>query len=789
MKKHSILYRTLSVLFALLWGISTTGSGQTSSMPSSSYSSTVQSMHLDVRFYSPSVVRVLRYPEQNKLNKESLSVVKQAENVVLSRSEEAGIVRIQSSALRVEIQSQTGKVSFYTLTGLPLLTEKELGVQFTPSSDGQRSTYLARQAFLLDKDETIYGLGQQQNGRLNQRFQRNNLRNENTRVSIPFFQSIKGYGIFWDSYAPTLFTDNIQESSFESLGDCADYYFMYGANAEGVVACMRDLTGRVPMLPLWSFGYLQSRERYKNQDELVGVVNEYRRLNVPLDGIIQDWQYWGADSMWNCMCFAPTVFPDPKTMVEKIHAQHAHLMIVAWPGFGPLTAQYKEFADKKMLLNFDTWPPKSGAKPYDPYNPVARDIYWDYLNKGVFTYGTDGWWLDSSEPDHINVKEADFDQPTFLGAYRSVSNAFPLQHVKGVYEHQRATTSDKRVFILTRSAFAGQQRYGANTWSGDIVAGWTTLQKQLPAALNFTLTGNPYWNADIGGFFLWNYQGNKALQNNAYRELYVRWIQFGTFTPMMRSHGTDAPREIYQFGTRGTREFDAIEKAIRLRYSLLPYLYATSYEVSQRDGSIMRPLLMDYPADKRTHDCQDEFLFGKQLLVAPVLNPMYVSSQDGKGTADYSHAKTREVYLPAGNNWVDFWTGEQLPGGQTIQREAAIDCVPVYAKAGTVLPVGPDVQYALEKKWDALEIRIFPGADGTFTLYEDENDNYNYEKGACSTITFRWDNAAHTLTIDARKGNFNGMLRSRRFKLTIAGQSSPNVKSINYSGKQMTVRL
>ena len=755
---------------------------------STGFKATVQSVSVELQFYSPTLVRVVKSPEGTNYRKESLSVVKVLENTPIEQHISNNIVSLKSNKLLVAADLNSGKISFSDLKGQVLLTEKEFGIQFTPSHDGQRNTFLTRQAFLLEKDEPIYGLGQQQNGRLNQRYQRNNLENGNTRVCIPFFQSIKGYGLFWDSYASTLFTDNVQETSFESLGDGTDYYFMYGGDANGVVAQMRDLTGQVPMLPLWGFGYLQSRERYKTQDELVGVVDKYRSLKVPLDGVIQDWQYWGADSSWNSMSFAPAVFPRPKEMVEKIHAQNAHLMIVAWPGFAPATNQYKEFKQKNMLINFDTWPPNANTKPYDPYNPEARDIYWSYLNKGVFSFGTDGWWLDSSEPDHINVKEKDFDQPTHLGAFRTVINAFPLQHVRGVYEHQRTTTSDKRVFILTRSAFAGQQRYGANTWSGDIVSSWETLQKQVPAALNFALTGNPYWNADIGGFFLWNYQGNKALQNNAYRELYVRWIQFGAFTPMMRSHGTDAPREIYQFGERGTRQFDAIEKAIRLRYSLLPYLYSTSAQVSQQAGSIMRPLMMDFAADKNTHNMTDEFLFGKNILVAPVVHPMYVSSQDGKGTEDYSQPKSRTVYLPQGSNWVDFHTGKSYSGGQTIEREAPIDMIPLYVKTGSILPIGPDVEYAQQKKWNNLEIRIYPGADGQFTLYEDEGDNYNYEKGAYSTITFQWNDKTHELTISNRAGNFKGMLTNRSFRLLLVSDH-PTTSKVNYSGKKIKTVL
>ncbi|MFM2291934.1 MAG: hypothetical protein RIS29_1747 [Bacteroidota bacterium] len=781
-------FRTVSGIILALFFQLQNSTAQNYQSTSTGFKATVQSVNIELKFYSSGIVRVTKSPEGTNYRKESLSVVKVPENTPVEQQFSNNIVSLKSNKLLVTADLSSGKISFSTLNGQMLLTEKALGIQFTPSHDGQRNTYLTRQAFLLEKDEPIYGLGQQQNGRLNQRYQRNNLENGNTRVCIPFFQSIKGYGLFWDSYASTLFTDNVQETSFESLGDCTDYYFMYGGDANGVVAQMRDLTGQVPMIPLWGFGYLQSRERYKTQDELVGVVDKYRSLKVPLDGVIQDWQYWGADSSWNSMSFAPAVFPRPKEMVDKIHAQNAHLMIVAWPGFAPATSQYKEFKQKNMLINFDTWPPNANTKPYDPYNPEARDIYWSYLNKGVFSFGTDGWWLDSSEPDHINVKEKDFDQPTHLGAFRTVINAFPLQHVRGVYEHQRATTSDKRVFILTRSAFAGQQRYGANTWSGDIVSSWETLQKQVPAALNFAMTGNPYWNADIGGFFLWNYQGNRALQNNAYRELYVRWIQFGAFTPMMRSHGTDAPREIYQFGERGTRQFDAIEKAIRLRYSLLPYLYSTSAQVSQQAGSIMRPLMMDFAADKLTHNLTDEFLFGKNILVAPVVHPMYVSSQDGKGKEDYSQPQARTVYLPQGSSWVDFWTGKSYSGGRVIERKAPIDLIPLFVKAGSILPIGPNVEYAQQKTWDNLEIRIYPGADGEFTLYEDEGDNYNYENGACSTTTFQWKDATRELTISNRTGKFKGMLASRSFRLLLVGEH-PTTRKVNYSGKKIKIVL
>jgi len=757
---------------------------------------TFQSMEVEVRFYNPGIVRVLKYLEGVAFGKESLSVVKTPEKTPFTVSQQNDVVSMKSELIKVEISLTTGKVSYFDQDGHRLFTEKDYGTQFTPTLDVGKSTFIVRQAFLLDKDEAIYGLGQQQNGKMSQRGQQVVLKNGNTKVCIPFFQSVKGYGIFWDNYASTLFTDNQQETSFESLADCSDYYFMYGGSNDGVVAQMRSLTGQVPMQPLWAYGYWQSRERYKTQDELVGVVETYRSLHVPLDGIIQDWQYWGKDSVWNAMSFDLETFPDPQGMVDRVHNLNAHLMIVAWPGFAPGTKQYAEFKDKNMLINFDTWPPNAETKPYDPYNPEARDIYWEYLNKGLFSFGPDAWWLDSSEPDHINVKEQDFDQSTYLGSYRSVVNAFPLMHVKGVYEHQRAASSNKRVCILTRSAFAGQQRFGANTWSGDIVSSWETLQKQIPAALNFSLGGIPYWNADIGGFFLWKYDGADALKNNAWRELYVRWMQFGAFTPMMRSHGTDAPREIYQFGSRGERTFDAIEKAINLRYSLLPYIYSTAWEVTNHAGSFMRALVMDFLTDKRTHDLNNEYLFGRSILVAPVVEPMYVKEQDGKGTSTYSQVKTTSVYLPEGAEWFDFWTGKRVQGGQTVSKEVPIEIIPLYVKAGSILPFGPKVQYAEEKKWDDLEIRVYPGADGVFILYEDENDTYDYEHGAYSTITFTWNDKSKTLTIGEREGAFNDMLMSRKFHIVLVGETSgigdapcKEYDAVSYTGRRKSLKI
>jgi alpha-D-xyloside xylohydrolase len=415
--------------------------------------------------------------------------------------------------------------------------------------------------------------------------------------------------------------------------------------------------------------------------------------------------------------------------------------------------------------------------------------------------------MDSTEPDHLDFKPEDMDTKTHLGSFRKVRNAYPLMTVGGVYDHQRATSSEKRVFILTRSGFAGQQRYGANVWSGDIGSSWESLRNQIPAGLNFTLTGNPNFNSDIGGFFAGDYNrrwnDGSATKNPLYQELYVRWIQQGAFTPMMRSHGADIKREIYYFGEKGEPVYDAIESAINLRYSLLPYIYSTSWNVTNNQSSFMRALVMDFVDDKKVWDMNNQYMFGKSILVAPVINAQYtpeklvkVNEMDGWNRrdnkdnnqdikVDFTEKKTTKVYLPAGTVWYDYWTNERHNGGQEITRETTIDIIPLYIKAGSILPIGPKVQYATEKAWDNLDIRIYPGADGEFTLYEDEFDNYNYEKGFYSTITFRWNDRNRTLTVGEPKGSFPGMLKNRTFNIVINGDT----KTVSYNGKQVKVKF
>jgi alpha-D-xyloside xylohydrolase len=803
--------RTLLTIASLLWIIVVAANSQPYQKTETGVRLTTRSVTTEVQFYTHSIVRVLKSPEGAPFTKHSLSVTKVPETVAFGVRQVGDELFVTSEKIQVTLNTKTGVISYGTPQGQPLLREQESGVEFTACDDAGVKALKVHQSFLLDRDEPIYGLGEQQKGLMSQRHQSLTMIQGNTDDYVPFFQSVKGYGLFWDNYSPTLFVDDSLGTSFTSeVGDGVDYYVICGGNADGVISQMRDLTGQVPMFPLWTFGYWQSKERYRSQFETAGVVRKYRDIGVPLDGIIQDWQYWGDNFHWNAMQFLNPEFPEPRKMIDSIHSMNAHIIISVWASFGPKTKQFEIMSKKGMLFDFKTWPMSSkdvwppdmnypsGVKVYDVYNPEARDIFWEHLNKGLFSLGLDGWWLDSSEPDHMDFKPSDFDNKTYLGSFRKVRNAFPLMHIGGVYDHQRSTSSAKRVFILTRSAFAGQQRYGANTWSGDIVASWKALREQISAGLNFSLSGIPYWNSDIGGFFLWNFP--KALDDPNYRELYVRWMQFGGFCPMMRSHGTDAPREIYQFGKKGETIFDAIEKSIVLRYSLLPYIYSTSWDVTAHQSTMMRALVMDFAGDRNALDINNEYMFGKSLLVCPVTDQMYVDStgsgKDVRRFAAFSNIKSTPVYLPADAEWYDFWTGVKSAGGQTVQKPAAIDVIPLFVKAGSILPIGPRMQYAEEKKWDRLEVRVYPGADGQFTLYEDEKDNYNYEKGIHSTITFSWDDARKSLTISDRTGSFPGMLKDRTFNIVWVSTSKgigmapvdTYEKVVPYNGNKVVVK-
>ena len=772
-----------------------------------------------VTFYSPEIVRVVKVLDGTVGNtRESLVVTMQPQDVKVQKSENSSAVTLKSSVVTVKIDKKTGLVQFLA-NGKNMLKEKSYG--FEERKEGpDKGSFRTTIVYQLDKNEPIYGLGVTQDGKLNHRGSTHmNMEQNNTQDYQHVIQSIKGYGLYWDNYSRSQFVDNEEGMKFSAeVGDDIDYYFMYGGSADGVNAQMRTLSGDVPMFPLWTFGYWQCRERYKSVDELLEVVRWHRANNVPLDGIIQDWQYWGSNYTWNAMDFLADTYANGTWMVDEVHRNNAHLMISIWASFGPQTKAFKELAEDDLMYDFQTWPQSgisafwpprmdypSGVRVYDALSPKARDIYWKNL-KTLVDYDIDAWWMDSTDPDFFNPEDSHYDHAAGDGTWRRYRNVFPLASVMGVHDNLKADSKDKRVFIMTRSAFAGQQRYGSGLWSGDVNSTWDMLRKQLPAGLNYTMTGCPNFNTDIGGFFCSSYNtmgGGSAPKNVQFQELYVRWMQYALFCPVFRSHGADAPREIYQFGKKGDAAFDAIEKAIRLRYELLPYIYSTAWQVTSNDASYMRALVYDFPKDTKVWDMTDEFLFGQNILATPIVSAQYTEekimrtdamtgwdrqevAQKLSESVDFGVNKTAVKYLPAGADWYYYWTEEKYKGGQEVEIETAFDEVPMFVRAGSIMPYAPVMQYAEQSKWDNLDIVVYPGADAEFVLYEDEGDNYNYEQGQYSTITFKWNDKKGELTIGDVQGSYPGMLASRKFNVRVAGKDG--IKTVEYTGKSVAVK-
>lgn len=761
------------------------------------YSLTVGGITTEITFYSPEIVRVMKYLTADPLAKTDPKVVvtMRPEEVRPSLHEGSKADTLQTEAMKVVCNKSTGVLSFFRSNGNALIRERA-NATFTRRTSHTIDPYNVAQSFSLANSEVIYGLGQVQDGNLNHRnTSYSHMVQNNMSVWIPFFHSVKGYGVYWDLYGPCDFSDNSTNgTTFKTeAAHAVDYYVLLGDAQRGddVVRRLRELTGKATMVPLWTFGYFQSKERYQSATETLGVMEKYRSLKVPIDCVVQDWQYWGDTNMWNAMEFLNPQFSSTyPNMIDGLHNGGAHLLISFWANFGPDTKQYRYFKEHNQLMKqgntimTGTYPPNSGVAVYSPYQQSARDYYWKCLWDGVVSKGVDAYWVDSSEPDHyqggedweetndfVVLNKGDEDNATLNPlslesehTWRSLRNVFPLMHASGVYDGHRgqkdALTEAKRVMIMTRSGFIGMQRYGAGTWSGDITASWETLAKQIPAALNYSACGIPSWNSDIGGFFNGVY-GSPGQDNN-YSELYCRWIQFGTFCTIMRSHGSGTDRAIYQFSKEGESYYDIIKRYIHLRYSLLPYIYSTAHQVHSDDYSFMRAMGIAFPAERSTHELKDQFMFGRDLLVAPVVQ---------------SQATERSIYLPADkqeingtsvkSKWVDVWSGEEHEGGKKITRAVSLAVMPIYVRQGTIMPWGDDVQYSSQSNWDNLEIRIYPGANGSFTLYEDERDNYNYEQGRSSEIPFTWDDASQTLTIGERRGSFDGMLQQRTFRIVL----------------------
>lgn len=615
---------------------------------------------------------------------------------------------------------------------------------------------------------------------------------ENHTIRIEWIPSDAGYFSI-KHLDPYPASDQQRLTLSSEVADEINYYFIKGENADQVISGYRTLTGKAPIVPKWSLGFWQSRERYRTQKELVDVVKEYRKRQIPLDNIVLDWQFW-EDPKWGSHEFDLKRFPDPKGMVEQLHNElHTQLMITVWPKFNKGTEHYEEMNSKGYLFTNNI---KKKRKDwvgigyentfYDPFNEEAGKLFWKQIDEHLNSLKIDGWWLDATEPDmHSNISIAARKEnmtPTAMGPGARFFNAYSLMNSKGVYEGQRNSSPDKRVFILTRSAYAGQQRYGAVTWSGDIVSRWSDFKDQIAGGINFSLSGIPYWTMDIGGFAVENrYYNAKGETLNEWRELNTRWFQFGAFCPIFRSHGQFPFREIYNIAEAGSTEYNSMVYYTKMRYRLLPYIYSLAGHSYFNDYTIMRGLVMDFGADAKAREVADQYMFGPSLLI----NPVYEFK-----------ARQREVYLPASTGWYDFYTGKYLPGGQTITAEASLDRIPVYVKEGSIIPTGPEIQYTSEKNADPLTLYVFTGKDATFALYEDAGTNYDYEKGQYATIPFSYNESTKTLSIGKREGTFSGMQASRTINIVWVKKDQPvgvgltaqPHQVINYTGEVIEVK-
>jgi alpha-D-xyloside xylohydrolase len=721
---------------------------------------------LRLEVWSDRVVRVTYAPGAELPSLRSLSVISAPAAVPFEVKETAAAVELSTHALRASIDKNTGLVSFRDLSGNPILEEA-----------GARESTLGN-SFALRPDEQVYGLGQHQDGLMSYRGTSVHLQQKNMEIGIPVLVSSRGYGLLWDNPAITDVEAGVKGKEgvlrwISETGKAIDYYFLYGPKADDVIAAYRELTGPAPLLGKWAWGFWQCKERYSTQAEMLGIVARYRENHMPLDGIVQDWQYWKPGG-WGSHEFDPERYPDPKGMVDSIHKMHAHILISVWARFDLGTANEKELEAAGALYPavVQNVYPKGEGKWYDAFNAEGRRIYWKRIYDRLGTMGMDGWWLDATEPE-IGGHWGEYRTiPTAEGPGATVFNAFPLMTTSGIYQGHRAQMAGKRAIILTRSAYAGQQRNSAISWSGDIQGTWDVFRQQIPAGLNFSLSGIPYWNTDIGGFFGGDPKDPK------YQELFVRWFQFGAFTPMFRVHGTGAGKEFWQFDEPTRKILTGFE---RLRYRLLPYIYSVSWQVTHNGSSMLRPLVMDFASDRNALTIADQYLFGPALMVNPVTQPGAIS---------------RSVYLPGKDPWYDFRTAKREAAGRPVDAAAPIETMPIYVPAGSILPLGPDVEYVDQKPADSLEVRVYPGADGSFTLYEDSGDSYDYERGAYTTIPFHWNDASRTLTIGKRTGAYAGMIEKRTFRIVLVDgwhgggvDESAEARVESYSGAEVRVKL
>ncbi len=759
---------------------------------------------LKLNIRSSNVIQVISSPVNEFSNRESLIVSDSIQKqTVWNAKETDSQIIVTTDAIIAKIEKNTLNVSFYNEYGQQLLVEDVKNAQ--PAKVVSENCFNIKQSFQYSAGEILYGLGSFQDADLALNGKKIVLLQKNRDDVVPVIISTNHYGLLWDNYSYGEFNDT--KGSYYLWSEVADeinYYFIYGENIDSIVSSYRQLTGKAPMYPKWVFGYMQSKQKYNTQDEVVSIVKGFRERKFPLDLIVQDWLYW-PNGQWGQKSFNHKNYPNPSQMVIDIHNMNAKVIISIWPNMTIGTPNQIELANINGLFK--------DKERLNILMPEARQMYWKQANDSLFSTGIDGWWADCSEgydsdwtSPYFKLSDSKSNQlnsnelKKIMGGGRYI-NAYALMHCKGLYEGQLSSPSQKRVYILTRSSFAGMQKYAASYWTGDVSANWEEFRMQIPAGLNFCMTGIPYWTTDIAGYFIKHQPGwwfsngvfEKGQEDEGFKELYTRWFQFASFCPLFRAHGADFPREPWTFGTPDSKTYQTLLKFTNLRYRLMPYIYSLSWKVTNDNYTIMRALPFDFIGDSATYTINDQYMFGPSILVNPVVKPFYYLPDNVKmDSSDY----TRDVYLPKNTKWYDFWTGKEISGGQSIKANAVYETMPLFVKAGSIIPFGPFMQYSTEKN-DPIELRIYSGADGEFTLYEDENDNYNYEKGVYSLINFKWDNNKKNLTIEDRKGTFPGMLKERTFNIVLVDANkgtgvtiSEKVdKVVKYQGKKVVINF
>ena len=703
---------------------------------------------------------------------------------------------INTSKLSINVNRQTSAITYLTNAGKLITAEDNADGKFMQQQTiAGINTYSCSSKFNSPADEALFGLGCHpiDSGAMNYKGRNQDMAIKYLTGAIPVLLSNKGYGLFWDNYSASNFygaeADNTKFKYVSESGKQVNYYFFYGPGFDHIIDLYRQTTGKAPMFPKWSFGLFQSQDRYLRQDEIISVKNNYRNNHIPVDAIVQDWYYWDPLPIGSHVMKTER-YPNPKTLVDDLHKANIHAMISIWPVFGKGTPNFDALQkmggltsitwDNVVTHTFDTY--------YDAHNPAARNLYWKQASDSlVKRYGWDAWWVDQCEPDNGALLDERRKANFSVGKGIDFFNTYSLEHSKGLYKGWREDMPGKRAFFLIRQAFAGQQRNATTLWSSDISCSFESFKIQVPQGINACASGIPYWTSDIGGYHF-HWQAPDWSQPDK-QELFTRWFQFGVFSPIFRIHGK-GERALFSKNWSAETKKTLLEYD-NLRYRLLPYIYSLAGSVTNKNYTIMRALAFDFRNDPKVQNIPDQYMFGPAFLVNPVTEQLYTGDNAAKGK------NTRDVYLPKGTTWYNFWTGKQYAGGQTIAADAPLNIIPLFVKAGSIVPMAPVMEYATQHPADTLELRIYSGADGAFTLYEDENDNYNYEKGSFATIKFFWNNKNGKLNISPVRGSFSGMLHSRVFKIVlVSGLKGAGIsetikadKKIKYTGKALSISI